>query len=162
MRFKGKLPIFNYRDTFSLDSTLSPIILAGLIRFKEVLQERHSQDKCIGVPHSVFDRLEILPETSGGYSEKQLDIALEEWFNMLDKMIVGFSEEPKLKDYGVEFEHNILDNSECDEERGWKRISIDCLTPDRLAEYRKDCQEHRQQALEGRKLFAEYFEDLWW
>ena len=158
MRMRGKRPIFNYKDTFSLDSTLSPIILAGLIRFKEVLQERHSQDKCIGVPHSVFHRLEMLPEDSGGYSEKQVDIALEEWFNMLDKMIVGFSEEPDIEDYDVHFEWIELGK----DENGYTKTSLKCLTPDNRDVYYEAVERHRQQALEGRMLFAEYFEDLWW
>lgn len=158
MRMRGKLPIFNYNDTFSLDSTLSPIIHAGLVRFKEVLRERHSQDKCIGVPPSVFHRLEMLPEESGGYSDKQVDIALEEWFDILDKMIIGFSEEPDIEQYDVHFEWTELGK----DENGYTKTSLNCLTPNNRDVYYEAVERHHHQALEGRRLFAEYFEDLWW
>jgi hypothetical protein len=36
MRMKGKKPIFSYKDTWSLDMVLSPIIAEGLKKFLEV------------------------------------------------------------------------------------------------------------------------------
>jgi len=94
-------------------------------------------------------------------SEHNLDACLKEWLNILDKMIYGFSEEPDISHYDVEFDHNILDSDE-DYEGNTRRVMIKCLTPDRLEDYRKACKEHQEKALEGRLLFAQYFNDLWW
>ena len=51
MRLKGKKPIFNVKDTWSLDSALNPIIAEGLKKFKDVIMS----DNVAGYPQQVID-----------------------------------------------------------------------------------------------------------
>ena len=61
---KGK-PVFSYKDTYSLDSVLSPVILAGLVKFRDTLKERDVNGKVYGVP--VFDdNYEDEPQSENG------------------------------------------------------------------------------------------------
>ena len=85
MRFKGKKRIVSYRDTFSLDMMLSPVIHAGLVKFSSVLREKESQGGCYGVPCDFYNE-----ET------KQTNQKL--WFDTIDKMAYAFG------DYDDDFE----------------------------------------------------------
>lgn len=76
MRLRGKKPIFDIRDTYSLNSVLSPIIAAGLKRFREVSEMPDFSDR-FGTP------IEIYCE----FGEEQ---AAKEWKNIIDKMIYAF------------------------------------------------------------------------
>lgn len=44
----------SYRDTSSLDHTLSPIIYAGLSKFRSVLEQKNREGKCLGVPSKIL------------------------------------------------------------------------------------------------------------
>ena len=48
-RVKGEWQA-GYKDTYSLDYSLSPIIFAALKKFHDVLEERHKSGKCMGIP----------------------------------------------------------------------------------------------------------------
>lgn len=100
MRLKGKKPIFNYSDTFSLDQTLSPIIAEGLKKFLEVIK----QDKCVGVPHS------ILTENSlDSDNEDHLQMGMGIWHSEIEQIIFAFDlkNEPDILDY--DFDYDIVE-----------------------------------------------------
>jgi len=91
---KGKWQ-FGYRDTFSLDHTLSPIIYAGLSRFHEVLEKRNKEGGCLGVPN----------EYMKDESEWVTDSDVQDWLDDIKKMMYAFeNKEPDMKDYNFSLE----------------------------------------------------------
>lgn len=142
MRMRGKKPIFNYKDTWSMDNTLQPIILEGLKKFKSVLEDRCSNNLSgCGYPVSLN--------------------STEEWFEILDKMIYAFDDkaEPDLDDYGINYEFSPRKKGE----DGRVRSSMKRLhTEEQDKAYRDARDEWNRKVKEGRQLFAKYFDNLWW
>jgi hypothetical protein len=142
----------SYKDTWSLDATLSPIILAGLIKFKQVITSDEKKHY-IGVPseHVTWE-----PDT---YSEEIWYEALSTWLADIDKMIYAFRNiEPEYvggwKD-GSEHEDDDLETGY----RLWHRIPCD---EEAHAAYLKAKTEHVDMVKEGRELFAKHYDSLWW
>lgn len=156
MRFKGKKPIFNYEDTFSLDITLAPVICEGLKKFREVFEDRNIEDKCYGVPWSCYERVGASPEYWEDEKDNE-DVKL--WFDIIDKMIYAFESDngPNIKNYSFDIEMIPVDDPE-----GRKRYTIEVTGRDEEERYRKDLENHEEKIDEGLKLFAEHFKDLWW
>ena len=136
---KGK-PVFSYKDTYSLDGVLSPIILAGIVKFLDTLKERDVNGKVYGVP-VIDDNYEDAPQS-------------EKWFEILDKMIFAFDDknEPDISVYNIGFKWP-LDLSEC----------LDSVSnQDGYDQYRKDMENWNEKKQEGLNLFAEHYNSLWW
>lgn len=157
MRMKGKKVYFNYRDTFSLDSTLSPVILSGLKRFKEVITSPEHSD-CRGVPGAVIS--DMFPDLVGHASDEQLKQADARWLEIIDTMIYAFNNknEPDLKDYQFKFHYRVLENLE----DGGSRISIDHDNEEEYQRYKADEKEHQHKVQEGLDLFSRFYSSLWW
>lgn len=85
MRLKGKKVLISYKDTFSLDRVLAPVIHAGLLEFVKVLRDREANGGCYGVPLDY-------------YNEDTQETDPEAWFKALDQMIYAFA------DYKDDFE----------------------------------------------------------
>jgi len=143
--------IFKYRDVMSLDETLSPIILAGLTKFKEELVK----SKYGSYPVAMLDLIGVEGHNPTIGEDED---CWHEWLEILDKMIYSFdpAEEPSLDDYGFEFEWK-------DEptEDGNSLVSIDVSDKSEYDRYRKDRDEWERKCKDGRILFAEYFHNLW-
>jgi hypothetical protein len=141
MRLKGKQPIFNTRDTLSLDCTLDPIIAEGLKKFKEVIKTA---------------------EFAGYPIEFELDNddeAFENWLATIDKMIYAFdANEPEIP------ETNYLEMVSSDEpdENGYFPVEINVLDQEVYNKHEADDKEHRKKVQEGLDLFAKYYKALWW
>ena len=89
MRYSGRKGWqANYKDTFSLDYTLSPIILAALKKFRE-----QSHKDMFGYPSRLNTDFS-LPDNS--------DLGPIIWEGLIDHMIYAFDmdNEPKAEDYG--------------------------------------------------------------
>ena len=89
MRYSGRKGWqANYKDTFSLDYTLSPIILAALKKFRE-----QSHKDMFGYPSRLNTDFS-LPDNS--------DLGPIIWEALIDHMIYAFDmdNEPKAEDYG--------------------------------------------------------------
>lgn len=83
---KGKWK-FGYKDTYSLDCTLSPIIYAGLSKFHEVLEKRNKEKSCLGVPNEYMKD----PE------QWVTDSDVQNWLDDIKKMMYAFeNKEPEL------------------------------------------------------------------
>jgi|26BtaG_2_1085354.scaffolds.fasta_scaffold18337_2 hypothetical protein len=134
MRMRGKLPIFSYRDTFSLDATLAPIICAGLKKFKDTI----SSTDWGGYPN--------------GFKTE------EDWHEVLDKMIWSFEnvdfEIGLPPEYWEEFDG--LDPLEV--------ITRERTPTQKVlwGEYMDNCEAHQEKLQEGFDLFAKHFRSLWW
>lgn len=145
MRMKGKKPIFGYKDTFDLDATLRPIIHAGLVKFREVITSS-DHELSRGVPGKVIS--EFYPDY-GGMGELP-DGSFEKWVEIIDKMIFAFDgdKEPDISEYDLRYE--------CFDD------VIDEGNEDRHKKYNSDLLEWRSKALDGRLMFANYHDCLWW
>lgn len=157
MRMKGKKVYFSYRDTFSLDCTLSPVILSALKRFKEVITSpEHSEWR--GVPGMVI--YDMFPDLEDGANEEQLAEADARWLEILDAMIYAFhhKNEPDMKDYQFKFHHRVLERLE----HGGSRITIENDNESEYQRYKDDMKEHERKVQEGQKLFGQYYQCLWW
>lgn len=153
MRLKGKLPIFNYKDTWSLDSTLSPIICEGLKKFLEVVT---SEDTCAGCPHIIFNENNLNSE-----SEEDFDKALEIWHNELRKMIFAFDEDAEKPDIGgYDFEIRFVDLGKT--EKGFTRTRTEIDSQDEYDRYNKDIEDYEEKRREGLELTFKRWNNLWW
>ncbi len=155
MRFKGKKPIFNIADTFSLDDTLSPILYEGLKKFKEVLEEKDREDGCFGVPTRVYEKEGIDVHSE---DKEDSDKAVKAWFDILDQMIYAFDpkSEPDSSQYDFDIECKEIED---DQER--VRYTMEVSNEESYEKYHQDLKEHDEKCKVGRELFAEFLNGLW-
>lgn len=73
----GKLH-FSDKDTFGINTVLNGIIAEAIKQFKNTLQDRDDRGKVYGIPISMFT-------VDGDY-----DLARDNWFTVLDKIIYAF------------------------------------------------------------------------
>jgi len=152
MRLKGKKAIFNTKDTWDLDSTLSPIICAGLKKFKEVISDK-KQNSSVGVPCNLLIDSGLDPQ-----NDEDVDKGFELWLETLDKMIYSFEDiEPDLDDYSVSF---VYDKEDIDSGFSWKNLRPSDEVA--YADFRGAEDKHAAKVQEGLELFARYFKNLWW
>ncbi len=139
---KGKW-VASRKDVWDLDCTLSPIILAGIVKFKETI----IKSKYSGVP-SLFVK-----------GEDVTDEEVKEWHNTIDKMIYAFDKDnmPYIQDYNfkINLEHGEKAN-------GSTQIFLNCDNEEEKQRYYKDLEDHQKKCEEGRMLFAKYYENLWY
>lgn len=140
---KGKW-VASYKDIWDLDNTLSPIILAGLVRFKEQLVKSEFS----GVPSSFVKGDEVTDE----------DIA--SWHKTVDSMIYAFDSKnlPSIQDYDfkIDMEYGNTWND------GSREVFLKCNNDKEKERYYKALEEHHKKCEEGRMLFAKYYENLWY
>lgn len=139
---KGKW-VASRRDVWDLDYTLTPIIFAGLVKFKEtVINSKYS-----GIP-SLFVK-----------GEGVTDEDVKEWHNTIDKMIYAFDKDnmPDIQDYNfkINLEHGEKAN-------GSTQIFLNCDNEEEKQRYYKDLEDYQERCKEGRMLFAKYYENLWY
>lgn len=139
---KGKW-VASRRDVWDLDYTLSPIIFAGLVKFKEVV----IQSKYSGVPSSFIKGKDVTDEE------------VKEWHNTIDSMIYAFDKDniPDIQDYNfkINLEHGEKAN-------GSTQIFLNCDNEKERQRYYKDLEDYQKKCEEGRLLFAKYYENLWY
>jgi hypothetical protein len=141
-RSKGRW-VCSKRDVWSLDNTLNPIILAGLLKFKEeLLKSEYS-----GVPADFCTGDEVTDE------------CVAVWHKTIDNMILAFddSQIPDIRDY--DFKIN-LERIPTDRE-GYTQVITSCTNEIEQQRYYKDCREHEEKCKQGRELFSRYYQSLW-
>jgi hypothetical protein len=149
-KVKGKW-LCGYKDTWCLDHTLSPIILASLLKFKAVITEEGC-DYRKGLPAAF-----VTPETTGSDAEweKQHDV----WLACLDKMIYAFdpSVEP---DFDIKFKdgprHKEVDSNGLVR---YDRVPVDEAAHE---QYRAASMDYEIKRQEGLELFGQFYTNLWW
>lgn len=140
---KGKW-VASRRDVWDLDYTLSPIILAGLVKFKETI----TNSQFSGVPSSFVKGPAIT------------DADVKEWHNIIDKMIYAFDKTnmPDIRDFKFKIE---MERKET-KTNGSTQIFLKCDNEEEKERYYKALEEHNKKCEEGRVLFAKYYENLWY
>jgi hypothetical protein len=155
MRYtKGKWTA-SYRDTWSLDQTLSPIIYAGLSRFHDVLEQKNREGKCLGVPSEYCANPDV----------DVTDPEVQDWLDDIKKMMYAFeNKEPDIRDYDfkynqIPYEDEITKSYEKEYGRCFTLESTNQVETDR---YHADCREHEIKVQEGLNLFSKMYSSLWW
>ncbi len=148
---KGKW-VASYRDTWSLDTTLSPIIYAGLSKFHSVLEQKNREGGCLGVPN----------EYMKSETDWVTDSDVQDWLDDIKKMMYAFeNKEPDIRDY--DFHMNMVPV-----EGGVARVgcsipyAIESTNQTETDRYHADCKIHRGKVQEGLKLTFEKWGSLWW
>lgn len=140
---KGKW-VASRRDVWDLDYTLSQIILAGLVKFKETI----TISQFSGVPSSFVKGQDVTDEE------------VKEWHNTIDSMIYAFDKTnmPDIQDFKFKIE---MERKEA-KTNGSTQIFLKCDNEEEKQRYYKDLEEHHKKCEEGRMLFAKYYENLWY
>ena len=157
MRIKHGKVKFGYRDTYGVHNTLRPIIHDWLVNFKKTIQQVDERGGCIGVPSSILKDFGIEPDESGNHSDDTLAEGIQKWYEVLDEMIYGFSEEPPIPD-DVDFTMRTVKEYD----NGLTEVTVDVSNQTSYDAYLAQEREFYQRAEKGRELFAKYFENLWW
>lgn len=142
---------FGYKDTFSLDYTLSPIIYAGLSRFHEVLSKRNKEGSCIGIPN----------EYMKDESEWVTDSDVQDWLDDIKKMMYAFeNKEPEMKDYNFSLSMVPVEGGVAKEGCSVP-YTIECDNEGEKARYYADMDVHEKRVQEGLNLFGQKYKSLW-
>lgn len=147
MRYSGRKGWqAHYKDTFSLDYTLSPIILAALKKFREQLHK-----DMFGYPSRLKTDFS-LPEDS--------DLGPIIWEGLIDHMIYAFDmdNEPKAEDYGYTID--LIRGEKLD--NGCTPVSFKVSSEEAKEAYYAAEKEYEDLCRKGRELFAKYYHNLWW
>lgn len=147
MRYSGRKGWqANYKDTFSLDYTLSPIILAALKKFREQLYKDY-----FGYPSRLMTDFS-LPEDS--------DLGPIIWEGLIDHMIYAFDMDnaPKAEDYG--YTVDLIRGEKLD--NGCTSVSFKVSSEEAKEAYYAAEKEYEDLCRKGRELFAKYYHNLWW
>lgn len=148
---KGKW-VASYRDTYSLDTTLSPIIYAGLSRFHDVLEQKHREGGCLGVPSEYCSDCETGPT----------DIEVQNWLDDIKKMMYAFeNKESDMRAYDFKLSMVPVPGGVAKEGMSVP-YTIECDNLEEKARYYADCDEHERLVQEGLKLTFEKWGSLWW
>jgi len=151
---KGKWQA-SYRDTWSLDHTLSPIIYAGLKSFHDVLEQKNREGKCLGVPSEYCANPDV----------DVTDQEVQNWLDDIKKMMYAFeNKEPDMRAYNCKL---TMVPVECELAKSYegkfgKSYTIECDNLEEKARYYADYDEHERLVQEGLNLFSAKFKSLWW
>lgn len=146
MRYtKGKWAA-SYKDTWSVDYTLSPIILAVMKKFRE-----QSQKDYFGHPCCLKEDFN-LPEN--------FDATFEIWEMIIDSIIFAFdsTNEPKIKDFNLKYTHESGEPNE----KGMIPLTIKVNDEEAQQKYYSAVKEYKDKCQVGRDYFSKYYNNLWW
>ena len=148
---KGKWQA-SYKDTFSLDMTLSPIIYAGLSKFHDVLEQKNREGGCLGVPSEYCANPDV----------DITDQEVQNWLDDIKKMMYAFeNKEPDMRLYDFKLTMVPVPGGVAKEGMSIPYI-IECDNLEEKARYYADCDEHERLVQEGLKLTFEKWGSLWW
>lgn len=142
---------FGSRDCYDLRIVLGKINANAIRTFKETIEKRDKEGLMYGLPCDVC-------EFDDNYGVKDWQAAKQKWFDILDAIIYALEDkEPCSSDY---YDTQMI----CGEPDSRGLIPVTIVRSDEEAheKYAEDYKIHREKVLEGRKLFAEHFDSLWW
>jgi hypothetical protein len=142
----------SYKDTFSLDTTLSPIIYAGLKRFHDVLEQKNREGGCIGVPNEYCANPDV----------DVTDKEVQDWLDDIKKMIYAFENKaPDISLYDFNLEMVPVPGGVAKEGMS-APYTIECDNLGEEARYHADCKIHEDKVQEGLELTFKKWGSLWW
>jgi len=132
-------------------SHLRPILLAGIIKFREEMQRLYDEDHPFaGVPGGIRDN-----------EDGDWEVSQQKWLDILDKMIYAFEDDEDQFSYDAGWSMGEGHGEKCDE-TGYTRWDMIANDQDAWDKYLKDMIEHQEKVQEGLDLFAKYARNLWW
>lgn len=148
MRMKGKKVIFSERDTWSLDETLEPVILAALQKFKEVIDKHGVQ----GIPQWAFAEEDT--------EHEDCETAEKNYLAALDLMIYAFdpSKKPSQEDFGLVSKMRFEETDKPD----FSRVVFDVNSKEAKQNWIQGLTTWDEKCQEGREMFGKHFKSLWW
>lgn len=142
----------SYKDTFSLDMTLSPIIYAGLSKFHDVLEQKNREGGCLGVPSEYCANPDV----------DVTDQEVQDWLDDIKKMMYAFeNKEPDISLYNFNLEFVPVPGGVARENCSIP-YTIECDNLEEKARYYADCDGHERLVQEGLNLFSLRYRSLWW
>lgn len=142
----------SYKDTWCLDSTLSPIIAAGLKKYIEVIKRNNN---CAGIP--MLDHFEC--DDTGNI--KDWGKCQQEWYDILDKMLYAFEDnEPDILKYNLNWDR--IQSPSDNPKYANARVKFVQTNKEGSEQYERDMRDWEKRRLEGLELFGKYFINLWW
>lgn len=155
---KGK-PKFSYKDTWGMDSVLSPIICEGLKKYKEVAKGR-TQSISGNFISDMLDMEVVIRNDQHGFSDEHWQVLDDLWWDIIDEMIYAFDlkSEPNIMEYN--FSHIFEESGE----QGSLGLSgkFKCTNEDESERYINDMKAWNGRCDKGRDYFAKYYNSLWW
>lgn len=161
MQIKRGKVLFGFKDTYSMKSSLSEVIYAGLVKYKEVINGGEDRK---GIPSSITNELEelnILPENHEVFdpTKDYWEICYKRFDYILDEMIYAFADnEPDIMDYDFSFDFT----DRVVNANGTISTNLVCTNEDENVRHTSDCRLHEERCERGRLLFAKHFNGLWW
>lgn len=144
MRMRGKKPIFSYKDTWNLDTTLRPIIAEGVKAFLNA-----SRASSFGG----------IPCGFSGYDENDYKGSKERWHKCLEQIVWAFeSKPPEPEDFGITFKHSFKEP----DEHGLIPFHIEVNSEELYDQYLKAEEEYYKKRQEGYDMFAKNLSYMWW
>lgn len=157
MKMRGKLPIFGYKDTYSLCDTFDPIIYQGLKKFKEVVT---SSDHPWGASTPCKVLCELFPDAKN-FTNEQSEQGHKVWLDYLDEMIYAFkNKEPDISEYKFTFVEGEGHGEKTSD--GFYQYNMEADNQEEYDRYKDDCKEHEERVEFGRGLFIKFYSCLWW
>jgi hypothetical protein len=164
MRYNGRKGwIASYKDTWSLQHSLSPIIGAALVKFKETITMEGEYNKGIPVEWMCAKVEEGLvswaEEDNWSMYEEDENTCFASFIDMLDECIYAFTcEEPDISDYNFHY------NSSCEEpdENGCIPFALECTNKEERDRYGMDMKLHNDKVKRGQELFGLWLNTMWW
>ena len=149
MRMKGKKIIIDRRDCYSLyQTTLRPVMLAGVVKFREEMQRLYDEgNPWVGVPHAVYTN-------DDNYEQDK-----QKWLDILDEIIYALKDEPPKRYYKWV---SGPDDGKVDPVIGgiiWDQVPD---SPEKQEELLEAMREHQDRVDKGLELFGKYCQNLWW
>lgn len=153
----------NLKDTWSLEHTLSPIIGAALVKYKETITGEGSHRK--GLP-SAFEEACVEEglvvwedEESWVMTDESFDACMDKFLEMIDDCIYAFTkEQPDISKY--DFHYDFI--SEATEESVSRPFTMECSNKEESARYDEDMKTHNERVQKGHELFGKYLSTTWW
>ena len=150
MRYTGKKGwVASYKDTWSVQHTMDPMIVALMERYIEVMNG--PKGNYFGVPSGFLGR---------DYSEEDFKGVKSAWCDIVNEIYDGMvAEEPDICSYDFDIDFG---NKEYDEKLGGYPVNISITNQEEYDSYNTVMEEYEERKIAARELFFKHYNDLWW
>ena len=155
---KGK-PKFSYKDTWSMDSVLSPLICEGLKKYKEVAQVKAQSISGVFIEDMVDSGI-VTRNEDYTFSKEHWQVLDDLWWQTVDEMIYAFDlkSEPDIMEYNFSY---VFEESE-EQDSLVVSGTFKCTNEAESESYTNDIKAWNERCDKGRNYFAKYYNGLWW
>lgn len=155
MRYTGKKGwVASYKDTWSVQHAMDPMIVAIMKKFIEVMEG--NKGDYFGVPCC---DLEVDKYDD---NEDNFDARLAEWEGIIREIYAGMTAVDPSDNYD-EYDFNVdLGNEPYDEEYGGYPVKFTITNQDEYDRFNAATKAYEERLAASRALFFKYYSNLWW